>query len=117
MGLIIGLVVLIVVETGPLLFVATTFIGLAMGAEMSEIAYLCSRYFGVRAFGQIYGLMFSAFMLGGAIGPVMLGLYYDRFGDYLGALYPLPVMAAVATLLVALLGPYPSFEPEAAASP
>ena len=109
-GLVVGLVVLIVVETGPLLFVATALIGLAMGAEMSEIAYLCSRYFGVKAFGQIYGLMFSAFMVGGAIGPAALGLYHDRFGDYTAALYPLPVMAVLATLLIAFLGPYTDFE-------
>jgi len=84
-----------------------------MGAEMSEIAYLCSRYFGVRAFGQIYGVMFSAFMIGGAIGPAGLGLYHDRFGTYDGALFPLPIMAAIAALLMAFLGPFRDFEAEA----
>ena len=112
-GLIVGLVVLVVVDTGPLLFVSTILVGLAMGAEMSEIAYLCSRYFGLRSFGQIYGVMFSAFMIGGAIGPAALGLYYDRYGTYDGALYPLPVMAAAATLLMAFLGPFRDFEREA----
>ena len=113
-GLVIGLVLLIAVEPGPLLLLAAILIGLAMGAEMSEIAYLCSRYFGVKAFGQIYGVMFSAFMIGGAIGPAALGLYYDRVGDYTGALYVLPGMIVVATALVAYLGPYPDFRESAA---
>ena len=112
-GLILGLVLLIFVQPGPLLGLAAFLIGMAMGAEMSEIAYLCSRYFGVKAFGQIYGIMFSAFMLGGAIGPAALGLYYDRVGSYDGGLYVLPAMALIATLLVLLLGPFPDFEAEA----
>ena len=34
---------------------AVMLIGLAAGAEVDLIAYLCSRYFGVRSYGAIYG--------------------------------------------------------------
>ena len=48
-------------------FIAAFLVGLGMGAEGDIIAYLISRYFGLRAFGEIYGYAFSAFTLGGVL--------------------------------------------------
>lgn len=42
------------VRSGPLFF-AMFLIGLGMGAEVDIIAYLVSRYYGLRAFGEISG--------------------------------------------------------------
>jgi MFS family permease len=93
---------------GPFVFVGAAMVGLAMGSEMSEIAYIISRYFGLRAFGKIYGFIFSGFQLGGAIGAPVLGIYHDKMGDYVGILWVLVGVGVVSTILIAMLGKYPS---------
>ena len=47
-----------------LVFLAVFLIGLGMGAEVDIIAYLTSRYFGLRAFGEIYGYAFASYTVG-----------------------------------------------------
>jgi MFS family permease len=87
-------------------------IGLALGSEISEIAYIVSRYFGPRAFGQIYGTMFAAFQLGSAFGAPAFGLYYDHAGNYIGALWGIAGVVFVGIVLILRLGPYPDLATE-----
>ena len=107
LGLLAGIIILATGTAGGLVLVAAVCVGLATGSEISEIAYICSRYFGPRAFGLIYGLMFAAFQLGSMIGSPLMGLYYDRAGNYIGALWVVAGIVVVGTILIALLGPYP----------
>ena len=110
LGLLAGIIILATGTAGALVFVAAVCVGMATGSEISEIAYICSRYFGPRAFGLIYGLMFAAFQLGSMIGAPLMGLYYDRAGNYIGALWIVAGIVVVGTILIALLGPYPGRE-------
>ena len=105
LGLLAGIVILATGTAGALVFVAAVCVGMATGSEISEIAYICSRYFGPRAFGLIYGLMFAAFQLGSMIGAPLMGLYYDRAGNYIGALWVVAGIVVIGTILIALLGP------------
>ena len=117
LGLLAGIVILATGTTGGLVFVAAVCVGMATGSEISEIAYICSRYFGPRAFGLIYGLMFAAFQLGSMIGAPLMGLYYDRAGNYIGALWVVAGIVVIGTILIALLGPYPDRRPGAYRNP
>jgi MFS family permease len=56
--------------------------GVAMGAEVNLVSYLCSRYFGLRSFGSIYGIQFCGFTLGCALGPPLAGMIYQLHGNY-----------------------------------
>ena len=107
LGLLAGIVILASGAAGVPAFIAAVLVGMATGSEISEIAYICSRYFGPRAFGLIYGLMFSAFQLGSMAGSPLMGLYHDHAGNYAGALWVVAALVAVGTVLIALLGPYP----------
>ena len=107
LGLLGGIIILATGTAGWLVFVAAVCVGMATGSEISEIAYICSRYFGPRAFGLIYGLMFAAFQLGSMVGSPLMGLYYDGAGDYIGALWVVAAIVLVGTVLIILLGPYP----------
>ena len=49
--------------------------------------FFISRYFGRRAFGTLYGLIFSLFALGIGIGPAFLGSGYDHFHSYESVLW------------------------------
>ena len=81
--------------------------GLATGSEISEIAYIVGRYFGQRAFGLIYGIMFGGFQLGSAVAAPMMGYYHDSHGDYIGALWGITALVLLGAVLIALLSPYP----------
>jgi len=107
LGLIIGIMILASGTSSVLVFVAAILVGMATGSEISEIAYICSRYFGQKAFGQIYGFMFSAFQLGSAFGAPLLGAYYDKMGDYIGALWLVAAVVFIGTILIIGLSPYP----------
>ncbi len=112
LGLLAGIIILATGTSGVLVFVAAVCVGMATGSEISEIAYICSRYFGPRAFGLIYGIMFAAFQLGSMVGAPLMGLYYDQAGDYIGALWVVAGIVVIGTILIALLGPYPERFPD-----
>jgi MFS family permease len=88
----------------PLL--AAFLVGLGMGAEADIIAYLTSRYFGLRSFGVIYGFLFATFTLAGALGPVLMGVGFDHLGSYRAPLLFFLAATLVATAFLTRLGPY-----------
>lgn len=116
LGLVAGIVLLATGASGWLIFVAALGVGLATGSEISEIAYISSRYFGPRAFGLIYGVMFSAFQLGSMAGAPLMGFYRDLTGNYIGALWATAGIVLVGVALIALLGPYPDLQREQSGS-
>ncbi len=95
--------------SGTLAFVAAFLVGLGMGAEGDIIAYLVSRYFGLRAFGEIYGYTFGAFTLGGVVGPLLMGIGFDATGSYRTILGVFVFASLTAAALMTRLGPYRSW--------
>ncbi len=95
---------------GGLVFVTAALLGLVVGAESDLMAYMVSRYFGLRAFGELFGLIFSAFTLGAVIGPLLMGGSFDATGSYQPALAGLVVLSLVAAGCVMQLGPYRRWE-------
>ncbi len=85
---------------------ATVMVGLGLGAEVDLIAFLLSRYFGMRSFGALYGYMFAAFMLASGLGPFVMGMSFSRLGSYQPALIGFMLALAVASALMLRLGPY-----------
>lgn len=77
--------------------------GLGVGAEVDLIAYLCARYFGLRAYGRAYGLLYGATLLAAGLGPLAFGMIADRPGGY-GAVLLLAAgfLAGSAVLLLSL---------------
>ena len=65
---------------------AAVLIGFAMGAEMDLLAYLAGRYFGLKNFGQVFGVLFIALMAGTSLGPLLYGHAFEAFGSYIGVL-------------------------------
>lgn len=100
--------------TGSLAFVAAFLVGLGMGAEGDIIAYLVSRYFGLLAFGEIYGYAFAAFTLGGVVGPLLMGIGFDSTGSYRFVLGIFVLASLSAAVLMTRLGPYRLWEPASA---
>jgi MFS family permease len=63
-------------------FASAIFVGLAGGAEFDLVAYMTARYFGLRHYGKLYGILFSSVIAGAAVGPLMFGFGFDVAGSY-----------------------------------
>jgi MFS family permease len=105
-GAALGIALLWTGSAGRLALVGAFLVGLAMGAEVDIIAFLMSRYFGLRSLGATVGFAFGAFVIAGGLGPLMMGVAFDRTGSYRMPLAGFCIAAIVAAVLVTRLGPY-----------
>ena len=96
----------------PSAWIAAILLGLAAGAEVALLAYLVSRFFGLRRYGLIYGVTLSAFSMGAAVGPKLTGVVFDRTGNYDAALIGGIVIFIIGAALIGSLGRYPEFDRE-----
>jgi len=81
--------------------------GLGAGCELDLIPYMLRRYFGLRAFSSLYGLVYSGFAVAGAIAPLLLGRIYDKTGSYTGILSifsGITILAGIGMLLLPAYG-------------
>lgn len=87
---------------------AILLLGFALGIEYDVVAYLTSRYFGLRSYAAIYGIFYVCFSTGAGFGPLVFGLIRDQFQDFAPALQ---ISAALLPLCAAgflFLGKYPN---------
>jgi MFS family permease len=91
---------------GALPAAGVVLMGLGLGTEIDLIAFLTTRYFGQRAFGQLYGYFFMVFGFGSSIGRFLGGFVYDLAGSYTPALIGAALCLVVAVVLINRLGAY-----------
>ncbi len=96
---------------GGLAFAAAILIGFGVGAETDLMPYVVSRYFGLRAFGEILGWVLMAWGIGGVTGPFLMGVGFDATGSYSVVLAAFMGANVIAAGLMARLGPYRFGEP------
>jgi MFS family permease len=97
---------------GWVIGLAVMSLGLAAAAEVDLVAFLTSRFFGMKAYGKIYGWQLTAFYLGAAIGPFAAGRAYDHFQSYLPTLYFAAGALLFGAIVTGTLGKPPEFVPE-----
>ncbi|MEO9247737.1 MFS transporter [Citricoccus nitrophenolicus] len=78
-------------------------IGIGFGAEIDLMSYLSSRYFSRQSFASLYSFVYSLFMVGSALGPVVAGFFFDSQGSYSSPLVMAASMMAVAAILLLTL--------------
>jgi MFS transporter, OFA family, oxalate/formate antiporter len=93
-------------QSAALLTLAAFLASFAIGAEGDFIPMAVRRYFGLKAFGAIYGVLFFGYAFGGVLGPVVMGLYFDRLGDYRFVLHIAALVCGVCSVAMLLLGRY-----------
>jgi len=86
--------------------VAVLLLGMAAGMEYDLLAYLVSRYFGIRAYAGIYGALYAFFALGAGFGPAVFGRAFEATGSYNVALTWSMWAFVFCSLALLLLGPY-----------
>jgi MFS family permease len=101
-----SLVLLLFTNYLPLYFIAAILIGLGLGAEGDLVAYMVSRYFGMRNFASIFSCAFSFYILGTGAGPAVFGRSFVVHGDYTQIHYISIGVMVSAIILFAKLAPY-----------
>jgi MFS family permease len=86
--------------------IAAALIGLAAGAEFDLIAFMTSRYFGMKDYAKIYGLQFVGFGIGAGFSPPLPGIVLARTGSYEPALYGVAGLFVLGATMLLLLGRY-----------
>jgi MFS family permease len=97
---IIGVVMLASGASGTSAFLAAMLVGLAAGAEVDIMAYLVSRYFGLRHFGAIYATFFAVYAIGTSAGPELTAALAVRCGSYAMPLWYLVAALCLAAVLL-----------------
>jgi MFS family permease len=101
-----GIGLLLFGAANAIVYIAVFLVGLAFGAEMDVMAFLLGRYFGLHNLGKAFGITFGAFVLGGGLGPLIMGFVFDKTGSYSIALGFFSLATAAASVVAARLGPY-----------
>lgn len=78
-------------------------IGLCIGAELDVIGYLTGRYFGMGAFGRIYGALYMFCAAGTALSPIFYGLSIDLTGAYTAGLLVGATMLFISSIMLYIL--------------
>jgi MFS family permease len=89
--------------------VAVLLTGLPYGALAPVFPYLVSRYFGLRAYGRLFGMLSSFYAIALATGPLLAGYVHDATHSYLPFLLGGIPALLLAILMLVSLGPYPDF--------
>ena len=83
--------------------------GLAAGVEYDLMAYLVSRYFGMKSYSKIYAFIYVAFAIGSGGSPAIYNKIYQSSGSYTPILKLAAIGFLSAAALLLLLGKYEKF--------
>jgi len=91
--------------TTALLFLGAALIGFNFGGNFALFPAVTADYFGNKSVGVNYGWVFTAYGVGGIVGPIMAGLFKDAgAGKGVDAWFPAFMIAGAACLVAMVLG-------------
>ncbi len=92
-------------ETYSALFMASILIGFNYGANLSVFPSVTKDYFGLKNFGLNYGLVFTAWGVGGILGPILSGWIYDQAKNFNNAYLIASICLLIAAALTFITSP------------
>lgn len=103
---VLGAVVLHFAHVEGLVLLGGFLMGAAKGSELGLLSYFCTRYFGLKGFGALYGTIYTISTLAAGLGMMLSALSHDRLGSYMPIFIAYDIFLAVSFLGVAMLKPY-----------
>jgi OFA family oxalate/formate antiporter-like MFS transporter len=86
--------------SNPILFyVVAALIGFNFGGNFALFPSSCADSFGAENLGLNYGFLFTAYGIGGIVGPILAGLVQDAGLSFLYAFIPAAIMCVVAVAI------------------
>ena len=101
-----GLALLELAQGQGALLAAGAMLGIGLGSQYGAMPVFVARFFGVRAFGSIIGVMYSAVILAQGLTPILLDHAFDVQGTYRNAVAAIGLCLAIAAGLLLLLPPF-----------
>ncbi len=99
-----GTLILAFSGTSAIALLGAALLGVGLGSEADIAPYLLAQYCGRKHFSVLYGLTWTAYAVGGATGPLVVGRLYDRVGSYqprfIVGLACVALLAAASSLLL-----------------
>ncbi|MHB8970377.1 MAG: MFS transporter [Pirellulaceae bacterium] len=89
--------------TVPVLAVVSALIGANYGANLALYPSVTKDYYGLKNFGVNYGLVFTAWGVGGFVLPLLAGRLYDKYHSFQASEYVAASLLVVAAIVAALL--------------
>ena len=102
----VGILLLALVPSTLTAFIAVPLIGLAIGAEADLLTFLISRYFSLRDFSRIVGIIWVMWAWGGGVGTVIMANGYALTGSYTLPFLFFAFVVVLGAILVCFIGPY-----------
>lgn len=92
--------------------IAVVILGFGAGVEYDLLAYLVSRYFGMKNYSAIYGFLYGFFAMGAGFGPVIFGKFFTTTGSYDTVLGYAMIAFLAGSFPLLFLGKYRVFPPK-----
>lgn len=101
----VGISFILVGVDGYLVPFSALLIGFGVGAETDLMAFLVGRYFGLKNYGELYGYIFSSFIVGTSLGPLYQAYIFDSLGSYQVGIGTVVCTLLISSLLITKLKP------------
>ncbi|MDV5169683.1 OFA family MFS transporter [Photobacterium rosenbergii] len=92
-------------QSGTLMIVGAGLAGVGYGALLAVFPSLMAQFYGLKYYGTNYGILYTAWGMGGFIGPMLAALVVDSTGSYQIAYQVCAVLMAVTVGLALWLQP------------
>jgi MFS family permease len=90
----------------PVLILGGALMGVGMGTEFGALPYFISRYFGLRRFGMIAGVMYSAVIIAQGVTPLLMDMDFDRRHSYVLSMHVIEIVMVAGAVMIACLPAY-----------
>jgi MFS family permease len=101
-----GMLTLELGHTLPVLVAGGALLGIGMGTEFGVLPFFISRYFGLRRFGAIAGVMYSAVVIAQGVTPYLMDFDFDHHHSYLLSLHVIDGVLVAGAAIIACLPRY-----------
>jgi MFS family permease len=81
-------------------------VGLSVGTEYALLPFCIPRYFGFRAYGEIFGWVYGVIVLLQGIAPYLMDIAFEAFGSYRPVILTVAVTLLLCSAAIALLPAY-----------
>ena len=105
-----GLILFETTSSYSMLLLAGLLMGLGLGTEYGVLPYFLSRYFGVRHYGAISGLVYGVIVLTQGVTPFLMDLDFDLTGNYRIAVVVVCIALLFGAVLLTRLKPFDTLE-------
>jgi MFS family permease len=101
-----GLYLLVTGETATAFAIGGLLLGVGAGTENGMVPVTLRRYFGARAYGENYGMVYGISLLASGAGPFFMAMTFDATGNYTVGLTCVALMVILSAILALKLPAY-----------